>query len=109
MRVDVFYAAFNPRLKGKVNAMGSILLGMSMCWVILVVGMAGPAAIINSPMMNFEVSQSGFGMYTKYLMAAFLLVFAVTMLIQFSSYFLSNVAVLRGQAEPPAHHEPTGH
>ena len=34
-------------------------------------------------MSNFEVSQSGFGMYTKYWMAFFLAIFAITMLIQF--------------------------
>ena len=72
VRVDVFYAGFTDKRKGLINAIGSILLGMSMCWVILIVGMDSKAAVINSPVMNFEVSQSGFGMYTKYLMAGFL-------------------------------------
>lgn len=92
VRVDVFYAGFSSRIKGLVNALGSIFLGMSVCWVILIVGMGGRSAIINSPMVNFEISQSGFGMYTKYLMAVFLAVFAITMLIQFVSYLLQAVA-----------------
>ena len=96
VRVDVFYAAFSLRRKGLVNAVGTILLGLTMCWVILIVGMDGKAAIINSPVYNWEVSQSGFGMYTKYWMAAFLGVFAVTMLVEFSAYLMSAVANWRG-------------
>ncbi|NKC13509.1 MAG: TRAP transporter small permease subunit [Gammaproteobacteria bacterium] len=96
VRVDVFYAGFSARRKGLVNAIGTVLLGMSMCWVILIVGMDGKAAIINSPVLNFEVSQSGFGMYTKYLMAAFLGLFAITMLVEFVAYTLSAVANYRG-------------
>lgn len=96
VRVDVFYASFSTRTKGIVNAIGSILLGLSVCWVILVVGMAGPNAILNSPLMNFEVSQSGFGMYTKYWMAGFLAVFAITMHVQFVSYLLEAFADYRG-------------
>ena len=52
---------------------------------------------INSPLLSFEISQSGFGMYVKYLMAGFLVVFAVSMTIQFMSYFLSSVATLRDE------------
>lgn len=96
VRVDVFYAGFKSRTKGVVNAIGSIFLGMSLCWVILIIGMGSKTAIINSPMLNFEISQSGFGMYTKYLMAVFLGVFAITMLIQFVSYLLEAVADFRG-------------
>ena len=50
------------------------------------------SAIIASPLINFEVSQSGFGMYVKYLMAGFLGVFAVTMMVQFVSYLFEAVA-----------------
>ncbi|MBT6277513.1 MAG: TRAP transporter small permease subunit, partial [Chromatiales bacterium] len=108
VRVDVFYANFSSRKKGLVNVVGTVFLGMSMCWVILIVGMSGKAAIINSPVLNFEVSQSGFGMYTKYLMAAFLAVFAITMLVEFVAYTLSAVANFRGDpgARPPSA-EPT--
>ncbi len=109
VRVDVFYANFTDRRKGLVNAIGTILLGMTMCWVILIVGMGNKSSIINNPVMNFEVSQSGFGMYTKYLMAAFLGVFAITMLIEFAAYFLSAVANYRDEpggrevSDSPAH------
>jgi len=109
VRVDVFYARFSARGKAWANAIGSVVLGVPICWVILTQGMWGRGSSLLAPLLSFEISQSGFGMYTKYLMAAFLLVFAVTMLIQFAGYFLANVAVLRRQAEPPAHHEPTGH
>ena len=46
-------------------------------------------------MLNFEISQSGFGMYVKYLMAALLVIFALSMAAQFTAYFLESVAVLR--------------
>ena len=97
VRVDVFYTSFSIPKKGLVNALGSIFLGMSVSWVILIVGMGSKAAIINSPLLNFEVSQSGFGMYTKYLMAGFLGVFAITMLVEFVSAMMSAVADYRGE------------
>ena len=59
-----------PRPSGLVNAVGSLLLGMPLCWVILVIGMGASPSIINSPLLSFEVTQAGFGMYVKYLMAA---------------------------------------
>lgn len=104
VRVDVFYASFKSRLKGFINAWGAILMGLSVCWVILIVGMGSRSAIINSPLLNYEVSQSGFGMYTKYLMAGFLAVFAITMLIQFVSQLLESVADYRGE---PGKRKPT--
>jgi TRAP-type mannitol/chloroaromatic compound transport system permease small subunit len=89
VRVDVLYAGFpEEKRKGFVNHWGSILLGMTLCATVLWFGMEGKASIINSPLLNFEVSQSGFGMYTKYMMAGFLAVFAVSMMIQFSGYLL---------------------
>lgn len=103
VRVDVFYASFKPKTKGYVNAIGSVLMGMALCWVILVMGMGNKASVINSPLFNFEVSQSGFGLYVKYLMAAFLGVFAISMMIQFVSYLFGAVADIRGE---PGKHEP---
>ena len=44
-------------------------------------------------MLSFEISQSGYGMYTKYLMAGYLMIFAFSMAIQFVSFFLSNMAL----------------
>ncbi len=98
VRVDVLYAGFKPQRKGRVNAIGAILLGMTTSWVIIVVGMGSAQAIVNSPIKNFEVSQTGTaGMYTKYQMAAFLAVFAITMLIQFVSYLFEAVADTRDE------------
>jgi TRAP-type mannitol/chloroaromatic compound transport system permease small subunit len=96
VRVDVLYAGFKDRTRGFVNAWGSILLGILFCWVVLVMGMDTKNSIINAPLVSLEVSQSGFGMYVKYLMAGFLGVFAVSMMIQFSAYLLESVADYRG-------------
>jgi TRAP-type mannitol/chloroaromatic compound transport system permease small subunit len=91
VRVDVLYAGLTDKTKAKINMMGSLLLGIPLCWVIMWRGLSGKTSLINSPMLNFETSMSGYGMYVKYLMAAFLLMFALTMLIQFSSYVLSSM------------------
>ncbi len=97
VRVDVFYASFPRRRQGKVNAWGSIFLGMTLCWTILLIGMWGKSSIINSPLLVFETTQTGFGMYVKYFMAGFLGIFAVSMLIQFVSSYLDSVADARGE------------
>ena len=97
VRVDVLYTNFSVRAKGIVNAIGSLLLGIMLCWVILVMGMLGKTNVINSPILVLEVSQSGYGMYVKYLMAAFLAIYAVSMMIQFSSYLMESVADIRGE------------
>ncbi|MBO0334391.1 TRAP transporter small permease subunit [Sneathiella sp. CAU 1612] len=102
VRVDVFYAGFTNKTKGFVNAIGTLLMGITLCWTILFVGMGSKASIIYSPLANFEVSQSGFGMHVKYLMAGFLAVFAVTMLIQFVSYLMEAVA---DYLEQPGHQD----
>jgi TRAP-type mannitol/chloroaromatic compound transport system permease small subunit len=97
VRVDVFYASFASRTKGVVNAVGAVTMGIVFCWTILVLGTAGRASIINAPVFNFEVTQSaGFGMFVKYLMAAFLAIFAVSMMIQFVSSLFSALADWRG-------------
>ncbi|MEZ5715368.1 MAG: TRAP transporter small permease subunit [Paracoccaceae bacterium] len=98
VRVDVLYAGFGQTTRGFVNAWGAIFLGMSTCWVVLLIGFNGKQSIINSPMINFEVTQSGStGMFVKYQMAAFLGLFAATMLIQFVAYFFESVADRRHQ------------
>lgn len=97
VRVDVFYAGLSAKAKGYVNAAGSVVLGMSLCAVILIIGMGGKQNIINSPILTYETTQAGFGLYVKYLMAGFLGVFAVTMMIQFVAYFLDAVADIRGE------------
>ncbi|MFK7856453.1 MAG: TRAP transporter small permease subunit [Granulosicoccus sp.] len=95
VRVDVLYAGLSRRSKGAVNAFGAIVFGMALCWTIIIIGFKGKASIIYGPLANFEVSQSGFGMYTKYLMAGFLGVFAITMLIQFVSQLFDAYADYR--------------
>jgi len=97
VRVDVFYAGFKDRTKGAINAVGSVFLGIVLCWTILVVGMGSKSAVINSPVLRFEVTQSGFGMYVKYMMAGFLGVFAISMMIQFVSYLMESWADWRGE------------
>ena len=94
VRVDVLYTGFSERGKAWTNTLGSLLLGMPLCWIILTQGMWGKFSVINGPLLTFEVTQAGYGLYVKYWLAYFLLVFAVTMMIQFTSYFLSSVAVL---------------
>ncbi len=93
VRVDVFYANLKFKTKSIVNATGSILLGISTCIAILFVGFNGKQSIINSPILNFEITQTGsIGMFVKYQLAAFLGVFAISMLIQFISYYFSSLS-----------------
>jgi len=94
VRVDILYTGFTERGKAWTNAFGSLLLGVPMCWVVLTRGMDGKSNLINAPLLSFEVTQSGFGMYVKYLMAGFLVVYALSMLMVFVSSFLSSAAVL---------------
>ena len=95
VRVDVFYTNFSVRGKARTNIFGAMLLGLPLCWNILAQGMSGKGSIINSPLLSFEISQSGFGMYTKYLMAGYLIIFALSMAIQFTALILENIASYR--------------
>ncbi|MBC8441545.1 MAG: TRAP transporter small permease subunit [Deltaproteobacteria bacterium] len=95
VRVDVLYSRFNKRSKAWTNAIGTLLLGLPIGWVILYVGMADKTSSINSPLYSFEISQSGYGLYVKYLMVGFLAVYAMSMIVQFASYLLEKVADLR--------------
>lgn len=101
VRVDVLYAGFKRRRKAFFDTIGCLLLGMPICWVILMHGMGGRGNSINSPLLSFEVSQSGYGMYVKYLMAGYLIIFAGSMLIQFVSYLMYNI----NQLLERGHHE----
>ncbi len=109
VRVDVLYAGLKDRKKGAVNGIGTVLLGIATCWTIIVIGFGHARAIINSPVTNFEISQTGSsGLFIKYQMAAFLAVFAITMLIQFVSYLFEAYADYRGdpgkrETAPAAH------
>jgi len=97
VRVDILYAGLKEKSKGRVNAIGTIFLGISLCWMIILTGMAQKTSIINSPLLNFETTQSGFGLYVKYMMAGFLGIFAISMMIQFVSYLMAAVADYRGE------------
>jgi TRAP-type mannitol/chloroaromatic compound transport system permease small subunit len=99
VRVDVVYAGMSRKTKAWTNSIGCLVLGMPICWVILMHGMGGKGNSINSPLLSFEVSQSGYGMYVKYIMAGFLIVFAVSMLIQFVSYLLYNISELHNPSD----------
>lgn len=109
VRVDVLYSGFSDRTKGVVNAVGSLVLGLPFCWVILELGMGKASSIITSPLLALEVTQAGFGMYVKYLLAAFLGVFAVTMTIQFAAFFMEGVADWRGDPGKRAPAMPGSH
>jgi TRAP-type mannitol/chloroaromatic compound transport system permease small subunit len=95
VRVDVLYSGFTAKTKGLINAIGALVLGLPICWTILLVGLSKPSSIIAGPLLTLEVTQSGFGMYIKYLMAGFLAIYAISMAIQFSGYFLEGVADYR--------------
>lgn len=103
VRVDIIYAGLGRRARGLANSVGTMLLGMTTAWVILAIAFNGKQSIVNAPIKNFEISQAGpFGMFIKYQMAAFIALFAITMLIQFVSYFFDAVADKRDE---PGHRE----
>jgi len=97
IRVDVAYTHFKARTQSWVNVVGVTLLGLPLCFTILTLGMWDRTSSINSPLLSVEVSQSGYGMYVKYIMVGFLAIFAFSMIIQFSSYLLKHFGVLRGE------------
>ena len=101
VRVDLFYSKFKTKTKALSNAIGCDLLGLPLCWVILTTGMWVRGSSLNGPLLVFEIYQQGFGMYVKYLMVGFLIVFAVSMLVQFMGYFLRNSAELIGENVTP--------
>jgi len=91
VRVDVLYTGFSERKKAWTNSMGSLVLGIPLCLIVIFLGMSGKASIINGPVLSFEITQQGSnGLYLLYLMAIYLAVFAVSMLTQFTSYFMSS-------------------
>ena len=91
VRVDVLYTGFSERKKAWTNSIGSLVLGIPLCLIVIFLGMINKASIINGPVISFEITQQGSnGLYLLYLMAIYLAVFAVTMLTQFTSYFMSS-------------------
>ncbi|WP_413914917.1 TRAP transporter small permease subunit [Desulfobacula sp.] len=99
VRVDVLYSRFSKRNKAWTNTVGTLLLGLPLGCVILGVGMWDKTSSINSPLYSFEITQSAYGLYVKYIMVGFLAVYAVSMIVQFSSYLLEKVADLYQEPE----------
>jgi hypothetical protein len=64
----------------------------------MAIAMNGKTSIVNSPVFNLEITQTGAsGMFIKYQMAAFLAIFTVTMIIQFVSYLFEAAADWRDE------------
>ncbi len=95
VRIDVLYANLSKKNKAKVNLFGSLILGIPLCLTIFFRGMSCKQCVLNQPIMNFETSQSTQGMNIKYLMAGFLIIFALTMLIQFTVYILRSYKIIK--------------
>jgi len=100
VRVDVFYAWMSRRGKALVNGIGAVVLGMTMMWVILILGTQTQASTIVGPVLRYEQGQQALGMMTKYWMAAMLGIFAVTMMIQFCAYVLKAAADWQDEPDP---------
>ena len=59
VRVDVLYTGFSERKKAWTNSMGSLLLGIPLCLIVIFLGLSGKASIINGPVLSFEITQQG--------------------------------------------------
>jgi len=67
VRVDVLYTGFSERKKAWTNAIGSLILGIPLCLIVIFLGMGGKASIINGPVISFEITQQGSnGLYLLY-------------------------------------------
>lgn len=99
VRVARFYRRFSTRKKAQTHVLGTVLLGLPLCWAVLSTGLWRKDSSLNNPLLSFEIQQSDFIMYAKYMFAGFLVVFTVSMTIQLMSYFLDNVATLCGERD----------
>ncbi|NYS24902.1 TRAP transporter small permease subunit [Rhodobacteraceae bacterium 2376] len=102
VRVDVFYSSMSRKGRALVNGLGAVVLGMTMCWTILILGTATSASTLIGPFLRFEQGQQTYGLMTKYTLAVFLGIFAVTMLFQFAAYVLGAAASWRDEFDPNA-------
>ena len=90
VRVDVLYTGFS-REKSLDQFNWITVVRNSFMFNYFIFRMGGKASIINGPVISFEITQQGSnGLYLLYLMAVYLAVFAVSMLIQFTSYFMGS-------------------
>lgn len=93
VRVDVVFASLSQARKKLVNFWGALLLGMPLAWITLVMGTWDQSRIINSPILRYEIGQQSVGgLYIKYMMAGFLLILAVTLVIEFAALMLSSAS-----------------
>jgi len=77
VRVDVLYTGFSERKKAWTNSMGSLVLGIPLCLIVIFLGMGGKASIINGPVISFEITQQGSnGLYLLYFIPSLSLKFA---------------------------------
>lgn len=90
VRVDVFYRKFSSRKKAWVNLLGSLLLLMPVCIFIFAMSWQ---YVFRSFQMN-EASQAAGGLPMLYLLKSFILLFAITLLLQGISEALKNAFVL---------------
>ena len=82
--------------------LGSLLLGLPL--IVLFRGLWSESSPFNLALLNFEVTQQGFGMYVKYPMSGFLIIFALSMIFQFSSFILSEMNKLRSETSVKSPH-----
>ena len=96
VRIDVLYANLSKKNKAKDKFIWkSNFRYSSYVLTIFFRGMSCKQCVLNQPIMNFETSQSTQGMNIKYLMAGFLIIFALTMLIQFTVYILRSYKIIK--------------
>lgn len=99
VRVDVVYASMSRRTKALVNGVGSVVLGISLMWVILVLGTANRASPIIGPFIGYETGQQTYGLATKYWLSAFLAIFAAMMMVQFAAWVVKAGADWRNEPD----------
>lgn len=98
-RLEVLYSRLGERGKAWVNALGSLLLGLPLCWMILLIGLDTQESSLAQALLPQTIPPGTTGMYAHYLMAGFLPVFAVAMGLVFISYFLYSCADLAQEAD----------
>jgi len=103
VRIDVAYANFTTRGKSLVNVLGTLLLGVPFCWLILVLGMSGRTGIINSALLTYEIEGLGNGLYLFYLMTVFMGMFAISMLVEFVAFLFGAVADYQDHSDRRGH------
>lgn len=99
VRVDIFYGSASPRARAKVDIFGSLFLLLPMSIAIFV--LAWP--YVDRAWAVLEGSPEGQnGIPAVFLLKTFILVFAVLVALQGIALILKSIAVLRGDAPPPA-------